>query len=84
MSKTKNNAMISSLFHERSKFVVIGLTGRTGSGCTTAANILENETANFPQVEDVKLGSELFFSNLDSKRYKVASNYIVENYSPFI
>jgi deoxycytidylate deaminase len=84
LSKTKNNAMISSLFHERSKFIVIGLTGRTGSGCTTAANILEGENASFPQVEDVKYGNEPFFSNLDSRRYKIASNYIKENYNPFI
>nr|WP_083445987.1 anti-phage dCTP deaminase [Gallaecimonas pentaromativorans] len=76
--------MISSLFHERSKFIVIGLTGRTGSGCTTAATILENEVADFPKVEDVRLNKESFFSNLDSKRYRVASHYITENYSPFI
>ena len=80
----KNNSMISSLFHERSKFIVLGLTGRTGSGCTTAANILENEKADFPKVEDVKYGKNPFFSNLDSKRYKVASNYITENYDSFI
>lgn len=80
----KNNAMISSLFHERSKFIVLGLTGRTGSGCTTAANILENLKADFPKVEDIKIGKESFFSNLDSKRYKVASNYIKENYTSFI
>lgn len=80
----KNNAMISSLFHERSKFIVLGLTGRTGSGCTTAANILENEKADFPKVEDVKLGNDYFFSNLDSKRYKIASHYISENYNSFI
>lgn len=84
MSNTKSNAMISSLFHERSKFIVIGLTGRTGSGCTTAANILEKEVANFPQVEDVRYGNKSFFSNLDSKRYKIASNYISNNYNPFI
>ena len=76
--------MISSLFHERSQFIVIGLTGRTGSGCTTAGNILEDEKANFPQVEDVKYGKEPFFSNLDSKRYKIASHYITENYNSFI
>lgn len=76
--------MISSLFHERSKFIVLGLTGRTGSGCTTAANILESEKAAFPRVEDVKYGKNQFFSNLDSKRYKIAAHYISENYSPFI
>lgn len=76
--------MISSLFHERSKFIVIGLTGRTGSGCTTAANILEKEVADFPQVEDVKYSNKPFFSNLDSKRYKIVSHYISNNYNPFI
>ncbi|GAB0151401.1 anti-phage dCTP deaminase [Marinobacterium sp. BA1] len=80
----KNNSMISSLFHERGKFIVLGLTGRTGSGCTTAANILENEKADFPSVEDVRYGGDSFYSNLDSKRYKIASYYIKENYSPFI
>lgn len=80
----KNNTMISSLFHERSKFIVLGLTGRTGSGCTTAANILENEKADFPKVEDIKHGNDSFFSNLDSKRYQVASHYITNNYSSFI
>jgi len=81
---TKNNAMISSLFHERSKFIVLGLTGRTGSGCTTAANILEKNKANFPKVEDVRLNNTAFFSNLDSQRYKVASGYISKNYNSFI
>ena len=76
--------MISSLFHERSKFIVIGLTGRTGSGCTTAANILENEVATFPNVEDIKFDKNPFFNNLDSKRYKVVSHYTKNNYNPFI
>jgi dCMP deaminase len=80
----KNNSMISSLFHERSKFIVLGLTGRTGSGCTTAANILENTKADFPKVEDVKYGNKPFFSNLDSKRYEVTSDYITANYDSFI
>ncbi|OYD23423.1 deoxycytidylate deaminase [Oceanimonas baumannii] len=76
--------MISRLFHERSKFIVLGLTGRTGSGCTTAASILENEKADFPHVDNVKHKKEPFFSELDSKRYKIASHYTKENYSPFI
>ena len=80
----KNNVMISSLFHERSKFIVLGLTGRTGSGCTTAAGILENDEADFPMVEDVKYGKDPFFSNMDSKRYKITSNYITKNYNSFI
>lgn len=81
---TKNNQMISSLFHERSKFIVIGLTGRTGSGCTTTANILERDRPEFPRVEDVKYNKACFFSGLDSNRYQIASRYATENYKPFI
>ena len=34
---------IKSLYSQRDKFILIGLTGRTGSGCTTVANILSKE-----------------------------------------
>ena len=48
-----DNEKISKLFLERSKFILIGLTGRTGSGCTTAANILESkEVPLFPEHKD--------------------------------
>ncbi|MCQ3828759.1 deoxycytidylate deaminase [Microbulbifer elongatus] len=80
----KNNKMISSLFHERKKFIVIGLTGRTGSGCTTAATILETEAPTFPKPEETKYKNNPFFSSLDSKRYEIASKYIRENHHPFI
>lgn len=80
----KNYKMISSLFHERSKFIVIGLAGRAGSGCTTAASILERKTPGFPRAEDVRVGSEPFFSGLDARRYKVVSKYSTENYKEFV
>ena len=28
---------ISNIYAEREKFIIIGLTGRTGSGCTTVS-----------------------------------------------
>ncbi|NWD52921.1 anti-phage dCTP deaminase, partial [Pseudomonas gingeri] len=62
----------------------IGLTVRTGSGCTTAANILEMEKADFPRLEDVKYKAEPFFKSLDSTRYKIASAYSSKNYKRFI
>ena len=34
---------IKSLYSQRDKFILIGLTGRTGSGCTTVANILSKD-----------------------------------------
>ena len=32
---------IEKIYENRQKFVVIGLTGKTGSGCSTVAKILE-------------------------------------------
>ena len=46
----KNSAMFSSLMSERSKFILIGLTGRTGSGCTTAAGIISMEDPEYPDL----------------------------------
>lgn len=53
--------MISELFMENSKFVLIGLTGRTGSGCTTAAKILESVNPEFPDESQISG----FYTGLD-------------------
>lgn len=36
----KRDIAIENIYAEREKFIIIGLTGRTGSGCTTVSNIL--------------------------------------------
>ena len=41
MGTTKD--AIDTIYDERRKFAIIGLTGRTGSGCTTVANILKTQ-----------------------------------------
>lgn len=38
--KTYLQEAISSIYSEEDDFIIIGLTGRTGSGCTTASKIL--------------------------------------------
>lgn len=35
--------LVKSVYELRQKFMIIGLTGRTGSGCTTIANFLKND-----------------------------------------
>lgn len=81
---SKNSKMISELFYERSKFVLIGLTGRTGSGCTTAASVLEKLEPNYPKVEDTRVGTEPFYKGLDAKRYQILSEYARVNHKQFI
>ena len=38
----KTSEAIRNIYDEREKFIIIGLTGRTGSGCTTVSKLLEN------------------------------------------
>lgn len=38
--KEKDKGIIEHIYNLRDKFLIIGLTGRTGSGCTTVADIL--------------------------------------------
>ncbi|WP_237150963.1 hypothetical protein [Pseudomonas sp. ADAK13] len=78
-----NREMVSSLFKERSKFVVIGLTGRTGSGCTTAANILESAKPNFPRLDAIQYKGKPFFERLNGRRYEILKNYAERNIVQF-
>lgn len=77
------NSSLSKLFLERSSFIVIGLTGRTGSGCTTAARILESEEIELPGVEDLQYKGEKFYSGLDINRYEIVKKYTEENWHKF-
>lgn len=81
---SKSNQMISNIFHERGQFIIIGLTGRTGSGCTTAANILESSTPDFPSLANFEYQGEPFYQGLDARRYAVLSKYASEKFQSFI
>lgn len=37
---------VNNVYKERANNIIIGLTGRTGSGCSTAAKILETSALN--------------------------------------
>lgn len=55
----------SDLFLERSSFILIGMTGRTGSGCTTTARILKSSSLDCPSIEDLQYDGEQFYKGLD-------------------
>ncbi|PTU76015.1 anti-phage dCTP deaminase [Pseudomonas mangrovi] len=81
---SKSNQMLSSIFHERGQFMIIGLTGRTGSGCTTAANILESTSPDFPLLANFEYRGEPFYQGLDARRYEILSKYASEKFQSFI
>src|SRR5690606_10074302 len=74
------SSSLDSLYDLRKKFIVIGLTGRLGSGCSTTAEILSNHSfdeCKFPL-------PEADASNMNEyRKYKIAYNYLKENWQKF-
>ncbi|MFZ8649152.1 hypothetical protein ACO1Y2_27045, partial [Klebsiella quasipneumoniae subsp. similipneumoniae] len=75
----KTQKFVSELFLENGQFILVGLTGRTGSGCTTAASILESNETVFPDVD--KLTD--FYSGLDLQRYKIVKDFTESHWEAF-
>src|SRR5690606_13386094 len=66
---------LDHLYSLRREFTVIGLTGRTGSGCTTIANLL---CSNLNSIESKGLRKleELDPSNQFYRKYSILKNYV--------
>lgn len=64
--------IVKQLYELRSNFVVIGLTGRTGSGCSTVAELLSTRTFEEFNAPIPAQGDNI--SNNDRK-YKITYNY---------
>lgn len=79
----KSQQMLSSLTNERNRFILIGLTGRTGSGCTTAAGILSKKDPEYPTLDDVRIGDKEYFEGLDKRRYEIVKSFSSKNHSKF-
>ena len=48
----KKSDSVKELYRQREKMIILGLTGRTGAGCTTVSNILSKD-----RMEDLDLKS---------------------------
>lgn len=73
--------VIKQIYKLRRDFVLIGLTGRTGSGCTSVSRILEKE--NFTDLKtEYKEINDGPWDN-DSRKNKIIYNYMKEHWHPF-
>lgn len=63
---------LNTIFDERSKFIILGLTGRTGSGCTTVADFLQNDfcTFNPPRAKSCQ------YEDDEERKYKLVYDYL--------
>ena len=66
---------IESIYSQRDKFVLIGLTGRTGAGCTTVSSILSKD-----DMKDLDLRSykTCDFNNSDERKYSIVYRFMKE------
>jgi dCMP deaminase len=70
---------IDGVFQEVGDFILIGLTGRTGSGCTSTASRLASEKIDPPGK------SAIYDSRNEQIKYKIISKFIRDknNWTPF-
>ena len=73
--------VIDEIYKLRENFILIGLTGKTGSGCTTVANILKTS-----DVSSLKTNYEDFREGQITnqvRKDRIVHNFINENWVPF-
>lgn len=71
---------LKHLYKLRQDFIVIGLTGRTGSGCSTFAELMSNE-----EFEDCEFPEPNNTPDADNneRKYRIAYNFLSENWGSF-
>lgn len=71
---------IDDLYGKNDDFILLGLTGRTGSGCSTVAKILQNESAD-------QIKHSLYFGdnpeNNGQRKQKIIKNHFEKTWAPF-
>ena len=80
MSTDKNTlerAAVEKIFAERKDFIIIGLTGRTGCGCTTVANLLCKEFAELQPPRAISNDTNA------EREYKIICEYSKNTWTPF-
>lgn len=78
MSESYVSQGLQKIFQKRSAFAVIGLTGRTGSGCTTTASLLSKSFA------EIKLpNAKTDPATAEDRKYRICREYAEKNWSSF-
>lgn len=70
--------VINTLYKERTEFIILGVTGRTGTGCSEVSKLLEKDfiSLEVPKIKDLK--------DVEGRQYDIVYNFAKENWKPFI
>lgn len=74
---TLENSAIERIFAERKDFIIVGLTGRTGCGCSTVAKLL---CKNFDELQPPTPSSSV---SIADRQYKNLYEYAKSTWTPF-
>lgn len=74
---------IAQVYKSKEELVILGLTGRTGAGCTTVAKILSTKSFQDLDIKDIK---QYDFNDSDERKFKIIYDYmnVKERWQPFI
>jgi deoxycytidylate deaminase len=75
MSTTK----LDQLYELRTNFSVIGITGRTGSGCSEIAELLSAKFDKLDKIREVAIFQESIFK----RKFEIVYNFTKENWQPY-
>jgi dCMP deaminase len=76
-TSSPSSRAVKSIYTENKKFIIIGLTGRTGSGCSTAAEILSSSEIELPA--DAYKG----ITENELRKHRIVRKFIKERWKPF-
>lgn len=64
---------VENAFEQRQSLIIVGLTGRTGSGCTTVSNILKTDSFDALHLKDPKTFD---YHSRDERKYAVIHKFM--------
>lgn len=73
--------VVDQIYKLRRNFIIIGLTGRTGSGCTTVADVLKTEDVNSLKSNYRDINSGSIDNNV--RKNRIVYNFVRQNWNPF-
>ena len=76
--KAKEGIDLTEIYTLRNKFTIIGLTGRTGSGCSHVADLLKmGYTEKYPLVDSNTIEHNSY------RKYRIVQTYCKENFKSY-